>query len=457
MNALPTVFAFSFATMLAAGVAYGASPEEVKQLGSTLTPFGAEVAGNKEGTIPPYDQNKAAITPPSGYKPGSGVYLNPFADEKPLFTITAANMSQYKDKLDEGAQTLLKRWPDTYKINVYPTHRTAVYPKWVLDNTLKNATIAKLLNDKGDGVEGAYAGVPFPIPKNGLEALWNNILFWRPVALEELSTGYLVDSNGQVTNVGTNLGYYETQYYNKDKDKLEGPIYYKSLFNTKGPARQAGEASLVHYSLNYATQDQITWSYSPGQRRVRLAPEFKYDTPSPNYGGGLFWDEIQLFSGRPDRFDWKLIGKKEMYIPYNGYDVTNSTSTQVLGKQHPNPDRVRWELHRVWEVDATLKAGERHAYKTRKIYIDEDSWRIVAAIGYDQAGQVYRVGHSSPWQAYSPEVQWMYGGSFWIQDLQKNQYLVTPIYGGENGFLRPATLRASFATTPGALQGTGVR
>lgn len=441
---------------LAASVALAAvSPEEAKQLGNELTLFGAEAAGNADGTIPAYDPAQAQITPPADYKPGSGRYPNPFAEDEVLFTISAENLDQHRDKLDEGTIALINRWPDTYKLHVYPTRRTASYPDWVLENTVKNATQATLVNEGGDGVEGAYGGIPFPIPQNGLEVVWNNFLHHQPLAQESYSLGYLIDSTGSITNVGENEGYFESQYYNPDKTQLDNPAYLKMLNLTRAPARRAGEGSLTHYSLNYTVQDQTNWSYSPGQRRVRLAPEFKYDTPAATYGGGLFYDEIYLLSGRPDKFDWRLVGKKEVYIPYNAYDLTHSSTSELLQQQHLNPERVRWELHRVWEVEATLKPGQRHAYSKRVFLFDEDSWKVVSAAGYDQAGQLYRIGYQGVFQLYDPKWPSFYQ-SFWIYDLQKSQYLITPVWGNK-GFQRLADVRPSYATSPNALQGTGIR
>ena len=61
-----------------------------------------------------------------------------------------------------------------------------------------------------------------------------------------------------------------------------------------------------------------------------------------------------------------------------------------------NPDHLRYELHRVWVVDATLKKGERHIYKRRTFYIDEDSWQILLVDQYDNRDQLWRVseGHA---------------------------------------------------------------
>ncbi len=430
------------------------SADEAKLLGTSLTAFGAEKAGNADGSIPAYSAAATKITPPAGADPAKGVYPNPFADEKPLFSITPQNADQYKGKLNEGNLALFKRWPD-YRMDVYKTHRTAPYPDWVLKNTQANATQAKLVNEQGDGVEGAYGGIPFPIPKNGLEVLWNHFLYWQPVAMEGLSPGYLMDASGALTNLQISQVYYEAQYYNPDNAALDG-AYFKLKSTSVGPPRSVGEGNLAWYSMDYSKITQKAWSYAPGQRRVRLAPEFTYDTPAAPYGGALFYDEIFLFSGRPDRFDWKLVGKKEMYVPYNAYDLVNSSPDQAMGPQHLNNARQRWELHRVWEVEATLKQGARHVFSKRKFYFDEDSWKIVLATGYDQAGEIYRTGNQNCYQVYDPNTPWM-SCTFTIYDLAKGQYMSTPLWGGKNGFLRTVPLRPAAETTSGGLAGSGIR
>jgi hypothetical protein len=96
--------------------------DEAKQLGTTLTQVGAEKAGNKEGTIPEY--TGGLTTAPAGFDKGKGVRPDPFASEKPVASIDAKNMDKYADKLSEGTKALMQANAD-YRIDVYPTHRTA--------------------------------------------------------------------------------------------------------------------------------------------------------------------------------------------------------------------------------------------------------------------------------------------------------------------------------------------
>lgn len=441
-------------SLFTTGIALAAiSPEKSKMLdGPELTAFGAIRAGNDDGSIPEYKGEP--IIPPASYVPGSGRYPDPFFNDQPLFTITADNMEEYADKLDEGTLGMLERWPETFQIPVYTTRRTAPYPAWVLENIKKHASTAELVNEAGDGVVGAYGGIPFPIPKNGLEVLWNHLLYWQPHVTEALAPGYLVDGSGNSHLMTVAESYSEVPYYDPESTELNGP-YFKVRTLTKEPARVAGEQFLLHYTTNYTEGTDNTWSYSPGQRRVRLAPEFKYDTPSPGYGGAMYFDETYLFSGRPDRFDWKLVGRKEMYIPYNSFVQANTDPKELLGEHHLNPEYTRWELHRVWEVEATLKDGERHAAHKRKYYFDEDSWKLVLYSGFDKTGDLFRTGHSALIQIYDERSPFMHG-AITIYDFSRKQYLVTPVFGRE-GYLRSAKRRPAFETTSSALSGSGLR
>ena len=137
--------------LLLASICLFASIPAVAQtsaLGKELTPYGAELKGNEAGTIPPWT---GGLTPDQ--MPALQDKLeNPFEKEKPLFTINAANLAQYRDQLSPGQRALLERYPDSYALPVYPSHRTAAAPQWVYDNIARNHGSARLVNE-GNGIE----------------------------------------------------------------------------------------------------------------------------------------------------------------------------------------------------------------------------------------------------------------------------------------------------------------
>jgi hypothetical protein len=400
------------------------SPEELKQLGTRLTEFGAEKAGNADGSIPAYTGGIKTI--PTDFKAGSGRYPDPFKDEKPLFTIDAKNMAQHAQFLTPASKALLERFP-TYKLNVYPTHRTMAYPDWVLKNSVKNASAAKLVAG-GDGVDGAFGGIPFPIPKDGYQVLWNNYLRYQGARTDLRFTSDLVDRTGRKTTINEQNADFMFPYYDQKTGKMTDTTYLVLMSHIMGPPAQAGQMVLQKFSANFATREDAIWIYTPGQRRVRVAPEAKYDTPAATVGGTMFYEEINSYNGRLDRFDYKLVGKKELFIPYNNYKAYFSPS--VTGERHENPDDVRWEKHRVWVVEGTLKPGKRHAYSKRTFYIDEDAWNIVQSESYDQAGKMYRVLNAFSFVAYDKPRIVPTSGQYY--DLDKGSYTNMATFGGPN-------------------------
>jgi hypothetical protein len=411
---------------LTTGACAAVTADEAKQLGANLTPFGAEKAGNADGSIPAY--NGAAIAPPAGYKPGSGRYPDPYASEKILVTIDAKNLAQYKDQVPAGVAAMLQQYP-TFHLNVYPSHRNSPYPQWVLDNSIKNATKAELTGQvAGDAVKGVYGGIPFPIPKNGYEVIWNFLLRYTPADVDNRQSSFLSDASGRKVFLGDFDCLFANTYYDPKATGLADPYYFKQLCIGKAPVSAVGYNIMLTFSTDYANADQLTWVYTPGQRRVRTAPEFSYDTPAANFGGALTYDEVNIYSGRMDRFDMKLVGKREMLIPYDNFGLFSAgfSTDKFLTPKHPNPDMIRWEKHRVWVVEATLKAGKRHALSRRTFYVDEDSWQIVATDGYDQAGKLYRVGLDFPSVIYGPDqASYTVGQRYLFADLTKGEYFAS--------------------------------
>jgi hypothetical protein len=456
MQSWKTLAAFAAAVLTASLANAAPSASEAAELGTTLTDIGAIKAGNADGSIPAYDPAKAIVKPVEPYKPvspaGGFPYTDPFAAEKPLYSITAANMAQYAARLDDGTKYLLKKLPD-YRIDVYPTHRTALLPAWVRENTVKNAARPKLVGD-GDGVVDAHAQIPFPIPKSGKEAMWNaQLRYASPFERADSYGTWLVDSAGNKTNIYKAQVDYERAYWNAELKEAE---YFLRLINTNtAPAAKAGEIQMRFNPLRMDTTDQNAWTYSPGQRRVRLAPEFKYDTVAATAGGIELYDEIMGFDGRMDRFDFQLVGRREMYIPYNAYKAYDTPIETLLGKSFVSPDAMRWELHRVWVVEATLKKGARHVYSKRDFFFDEDSWCFAAYNAYDQAGKLYR---SSYWPLYvAQEQQAVRCDSQVFYDHSKGNYAISGwIAAGMTGWHKRDPIPLN-KFSPDAMAGAGVR
>lgn len=397
---------FCLAGIFSSGALQAAvSPEEAEKLGGEkYTCLGAERAGNESGTIPEYSGKFQGSWPgmkgdgPAGYKPG------PYADEKPKFTINASNMEEHADKLTPGQKALMEEYPDDFYMKVYPSHRDFKNRDWVCD-VAKNNAVESELTDDGMGVTGTTGAPPFPMPQSGLEAIWNVInphRAWTEQTVYDIANVY---DNGSVA-----WGRAEFKTLNPSNhpdpdergsytDKINAYFYQKFLL----PARDAGFTAVGYQPNNFSDDATNSWQYQPGLRRVRQAPEVGFDYPVPPAGMRNV-DDDYLFNGSPERFTWKLVGKREYYVPYHNFKINDpalSYEEDLIGERTVNPEHVRYELHRVWVIEGTLKDGVRHNYGKRVVYVDEDSWLALWADNYDKRGNLWRPNYVAYF--YSPE------------------------------------------------------
>ncbi|MGH8286336.1 MAG: DUF1329 domain-containing protein [Steroidobacteraceae bacterium] len=457
-DALRNTLPLAVVALLAAVPSWAAvSQQEVARLGNDLTPIGAEKAGNQDGTIPAWD---GGLTSPAqagatNFRPG-GHHPDPYASDKPLFTITPANMNQYAGKLTEGHKKLLQTYKGTYKMNVYPTHRSAAFPERIYEATKRVATTAQLAPG-GNGVLNATIGIPFPIPKEGVELFWNHVLRYRADSAARRFGQAPVTAGGSYTMVEFKDEFlFQYAQPGMTPEKLDNVIIY-FIQETVAPARLAGEILLVHETLDQSKENRRAWIYNPGQRRVRRAPNVAFDNPGTNADNLRTSDQYDIYNGSPERYEWKLIGKKEMYVPYNSYKLHSNTLkySDILKKNHINQDHARYELHRVWVVDSTLKAGTSHLYARRTLYVDEDSWQILAVDCYDRRGQLYRVQEGHVINYYDVPTLWT--TLELVMDLSNGRYLALGLDNEEARTVDFSIKRTVTDYQPQVLQRRGVR
>ncbi|MET1218205.1 MAG: DUF1329 domain-containing protein [Glaciecola sp.] len=394
---------------------------EAARLGADLTPMGAEKAGNADGSIPAW--TGGITSAPAGYTIGDH-HPNPFPDDKPLFVIDSSNYKDYAENLSPGQMALFELYPDTYKMPVYQTRRTASFPDFVYAANKENAVNAELLND-GNGLKNARMGIPFPIPQNGLEAIWNHILRYRSENVQRFGGQAAVTEGGAFTVTGFDDALI-IKYSDPDvtaEELMADNILFKFKQKVTKPARLAGTALLVHETVDQIKQPRQAWTYNTGQRRVRRAPNVAFDTPGTGADGLRTTDDFDMYNGSPNRYNWELKGKQELYVAYNAYDLHSDQVKydDLLQPGHVNPDYTRYEKHRVWVVEANLKDEFRHVYNKRVFYIDEDSWQIMVADLYDDRGGLYRVGIAHGLNYYEVPTAW--STLEVLHDLNSRRYL----------------------------------
>ncbi len=429
--------AFLLLSLLPQATLAAVSAEEAAKLGKELTRVGAIRAGNADGSIPEYtgesnfieaDKN---ITPEDLQKlrserPGAVDEILGRATHAKLFSITKENLAKHADKLTAGHQAMFERHPD-FRMDVYQSVRTAFYPEKTLEETVKNATRAKYT---GEHVKDAVLGFPFPIPKLGEEVMWNHKLKFRGSSLRRINNEAVVqpDGNYQISKSITDIEFYYANLKGMPKGKENMIFAYAG--ETIEPPSVSGQRVLVLEMVDESAGGRVVYLYNEGIG-LRRVPRAGYDTPLPASFGELFADQADMFNGALDRYNWKLVGRQEKYIAYNSY-LLNSPKRkydEIIQKGFANRDYARYELHRVWVVEATLKEGHNHQLKRRTFYVDEDSWSIAAVDCYDNQDALWRLQEAHlitlpfiPTVTGLPEVMY---------DLQSGRYFITGLYSEE--------------------------
>lgn len=419
-----------FPCLLLAGLAMQVQAKvdstQAGRLGQDLTPLGGERAGNVAGTIPSWEGGLAQ--PPANYQPGMH-HPDPYAGDKPLYRVDSQNLAQYQGQLPAGLKALLEKNPG-YFMQVYQTRRSAAAPQRIYDATRFNAQNAELISN-GNGVDGVAAGIPFPLPQNGQEVIWNHIMRYRGDQISFVSNLAAVLSSGAFNLLKQERDAYFL--YGREgvspKDLDNTLFYYRN--KVVAPAKLAGSALVVQETIDQVLAIRKAWRFNRGERRVRRLPSLAYDALQPDTSGMAIADQVDTYNGAPDRYEWTLIGKQEMLVPYNSYAVHQKgiPYDTILQEKTLNPQLLRYELHRVWVVEADLRKGHSHIYGKRRFYLDEDSWQILAVDLYNKDRELSGLQESHPISYY--EVP-MFGSTLeTIYDFKGSRYFVDGLDNNE--------------------------
>lgn len=419
--------------------------------GPPFTPVGAERPGTPDGRIPAWSGGLTEA--PASFQPG-GRLTDPFADDQPEFVITAQNWQQHAADLSLGHRALFAAHPD-YRMPVYRSRRSVAYPTEIYEASQANRGRAKLLGS--DALSGARLGFPFPAPTNGVEIMWNHRARYRGNSVQLQSRQVLVLPDGTQSEQFAQTERVLYQYAN-----IESPVdlsdsnvllYYLTRFSGSGGVQFV---ALVHESANSLEKARGIWVLPDGISKLFRIPPVGYDNPFPGSGGLMFVDMLDMYNGAFDRYDWKLLGKRDVLLPYNAYRLNDArrSNAALLTPGFMNPEDARYELHRVWLIEADERGGKRHSFGARRFYVDEDSWNIVLVENYDRQGNLWRFqeGHLLPfydsqWSNALPVVTYdLKDGRYFINRLTNDdEWVDTNVRDMSPAEFRPASVRARYA------------
>ncbi len=362
---------------------------DARRVGGRLTEVGAERDASADGTIPEW--SGGLTRPPAAFKAG-GRLVDPYPQDQPLFTVTAANAAQYAAKLSPGHRALLSKYAD-FRMPVYPTRRSAAFPQAIYAATQANLGKARL--EGSDALANARLGFPFAQPQNGVEIMWNHRTRYRGDSFMGVTSQAVVSKAG----VGNrNKGVFRVlfRYGNAARPadlSDENIICYGVTFvGERVTETMADYVVLFHESANSIRKARAIWVLLGRVGRMLRLPPVGYDQPMYGTDGIYFIDMIDMYNGAFDRYVWKLVGKRELYLPYNAYRLNDGSQKYAQQLTWPtfNAQNARYELHRVWVIEASERGGASHAFGKRTFYVDEDSWNVALVENQDRAGKLWR-------------------------------------------------------------------
>ena len=435
-----------FASVAGLTAAWAGVPEaQIARLGQDLTPMGAEQAGNADGSIPAWTGGLTSAPDGIGFK-GDGYYPDPFASDPVLYTVDKGNAAQYGDTLTPGQKAMMAAYPD-YKLNVYQSRRTCALPQAVYDATKENAKTAAL-GGGGDSLSGILMGIPYPLPFDAYEIVWNHNLRYRGYKMTRTFASAAPTRTGSFTPVIVkDEAVFDYASPDNKSFKALDNVSLRYIQETLAPARRAGQLLLVHETVDPKIGERRSWQYTTGNTnsapRVQRTSAVNYDNPQIYSDAMSTADSFDVFSGPLDHYNWTVLGKEERLVAYNSYKLSSPTLkyADIIKAGHLNQDLVRYEKHRVWSVEAVLKPSERHVYSRRVAYFDEDGGNMVGGELYDARGGLWRVQEAQIIQYY--DVPTCFNASDVVYDLVEGRYVVQNLKNEEVGINFHADMRDS--------------
>ena len=423
-----------------------------------LTSMGAESAASADGRIPAWTgglEQIAAVDPVEGYQ-------DPWSGDEPLYVISATRLESHREFLSPAQLAMLEARPEHFRMPVYPTRRSAGFPSEVDAAVADNASTARL--EGPDGLRDAHTGPAFPEPENGLQAIWNHKTRYRGpghvryanIAIGNVLPAFLDQRLDGGSHYGIGRVHEQVSYPYSNGGGLQPNRLRIELRTVLSGSANNGTLTLIHQSIDPAADPGGVWVYSPGERRVRRLPEMGHDNTSLTEGLTLR-DQKDMFSGPVAGHEWELLGKREIYAPYNAYRLESKRlgPDDLMGRYTLNPEHLRYERRRVWVVEARAPEDSAHPFGRRTFYLDEDSWHILLVDVYDREGRLIQLQEAHLFHAADAMISLATVQT--VYDLRRRPYVVHGLDNNEPVVRFDPEIRQAASPGPGTLRRMGRR
>jgi len=318
------------------------------------------------------------------------------------------DQSNYQHAKDLLPPEILKHYENgeyRNKIVSYPVGRA----KWeasFLEATEKNAGQLDV-DERGTVVYSSTKkqpdylyGVPFPHidpadPKAAVKIAWNQFLaYWYGGSSFNVTLVAMLQPKGMDREIHAN-GWFEFYDGQTPKYRKDNPLNLQSQFLGVAtfPADLSGTASLTWRYRDPAKRDSV-WAFVPALRRVRaVSPANRSDG---YLGSDISGDDGFFFDGKPEDFEWKLVGRRDALRVVDpgsisqsvsvtpaeggGWNVLSNDNPKMAGFEDPNWQGVSWApvsaglaKRPMWVIEA-IPRDKYYLYGKLELWIDAETW-----------------------------------------------------------------------------------
>ncbi len=359
---------------------------------------------------------------------------HPATELKPEMVLDQSNWQLAKDLLPPEILKHFQNGDYHNRVVEYPTGN-AHWEKAFLEATEKNATTLDVdergtIIDRSTGKQPPYYyGMPFPRidakdPKAAVKIAWNQFLaYWAGGSSYNRTLVAMLNRKGLDRGIIADGWFHFVDGQSTKYREPENPLNLQSQFLgvVQQPADLQGTASLTWRYRDADKRDSV-WAFVPALRRVRaVSPANRSDG---YLGSDISGDDGFFFDGKPEDFEWKLVGQRQGLrfvdpnvvngpvpirpAPGGGWIVLTDLNPPTAGYSLPGWNGAPWAptdaalAQRTFWVIEAVPRDKYYLYGKLELWIDAETWDGAWNRKFDWGGElisdyqlIARVNHAA--------------------------------------------------------------